>query len=78
VRVAFFLLADAAVHRDRGKVDLLGAGVEAIFARAVPVVHPALTAAISVELTQDEAAVPHEIDVPGDQPGGRNSRGRRR
>jgi hypothetical protein len=69
VEVRFALIADAAVRREIGKLDIFGAGIETIFATTVPAVHPALTVALWLLLDRDEAAEPHQFELRIDSPG---------
>lgn len=59
----FAVLADAVVTRPDGKLDILGAGFDTIWADAVPARHPRLVLAVRVLLSRHETEHPHRLDV---------------
>jgi hypothetical protein len=71
VELRFALLADAAVPAEAGKVNIFGAGIEAIFAASVPVIHSAITLVVMVSLARGEASEPHSFEVRVTAPDGR-------
>jgi hypothetical protein len=77
VDLRFLLLADAAIVREFGKMDILGAGIKTIFTPGVPAVQATLTVAAWLDMTLDEASAQHEVEIqitgPDGQPiaGGR-------
>jgi hypothetical protein len=71
----YILMADAAVPREAGKVDLIGAGVEAIFAPSVPAIHSAITVVVRLSLSPEEASRAHSVAVTLTAPDGKQVAG---
>ena len=59
----FVLFADGATARPDGKLDIYGAGFNAIFAAKAPVQHPQLSVVIRVLMSVQEAESPHRLDL---------------
>ena len=59
----FAVLADGVVARPDGKLDILGAGFDTIWAPTVPAQHARLVLAVRVLLTRHETEHPHRLDV---------------
>jgi hypothetical protein len=63
VDLDFAVLADAVVARPDGKLDILGAGFDTVFAAGLPAKHPRLVLAVRVLLSRHEAENPHSLVV---------------
>jgi hypothetical protein len=63
VDLDFAVLSDAVVARPDGKLDILGAGFDTVWASAVPAQHPRLVLAVRVLLSRHETEHPHRLDV---------------
>ena len=59
----FVVLADAVIARRDGKLDILGAGFDTVWAPSVPARHPRLVLAVRVLMTRHETEHPHALDV---------------
>lgn len=59
----YVVLADGATQRPDGKVDIFGAGIDRIFASAVPAMHAQMSLAMRVLMTPWETERPHEVLV---------------
>jgi uncharacterized protein DUF6941 len=59
----FALLADGVTSRPDGKLDIYGAGFDAVIAPAVPAIHPRLVLAVRVLISTHEAEHEHRLDV---------------
>jgi hypothetical protein len=63
VDLDFAVLADGVVARPDGKLDILGAGFDTIWAPSVPTQHARLVLAVRVLLTRHETEHAHRLDV---------------
>jgi hypothetical protein len=63
VLLDFAFLADGAVHRPDGKLDVFGAGFDTILAPTVPAQHPRITLALRVLVSPEEVRELHQVDV---------------
>jgi hypothetical protein len=59
----FAVLADGVAPRPDGKLDIYGAGFDAILAPAVPAQHARLAVAVRVLLSRQEAEERHDLDL---------------
>lgn len=59
----FAVLADAVMPRPDGKLDILGAGFDTVFAAGVPAQHARFVLAVRVLLSRHETETPHWLDV---------------
>jgi hypothetical protein len=63
VELDFAVLADSVEARPDGKLDILGAGFDTVFASAVPARHPRLILALRILLSRTDTEAPHRLDV---------------
>jgi hypothetical protein len=63
VDLDFAVLADAVVARPDGKLDIMGAGFDTVFAADLPAQHRRLVLAVRVLLSRHETESPHWLDV---------------
>jgi hypothetical protein len=63
VDLDFAVLADAVVARPDGKLDVMGAGFDTVYAAAVPARHARLVLAVRVLLSRHETEHAHRLDV---------------
>jgi hypothetical protein len=63
VDLDYAVLADGVVGRPDGKLDILGAGFDTIWALAVPAQHARLVLATRALLSREEIADRHTLDV---------------
>jgi hypothetical protein len=63
VDLDFAVLADAVVARPDGKLDIMGAGFDTVFAPAGPAQHSRLVLAVRVLLSRHETEHEHRLDV---------------
>jgi len=62
MRLDFALLADGVVQRQDGKFDVFGAGIDQVFAVALPARHPSLTVLLRLILGPLETRSPHTLE----------------
>src|SRR5215210_8017946 len=59
----FAILADDVTPREDGKLDVIGAGWDTIWAEDVPARHPKMVLAVRVLISRTEAENGHRLDV---------------
>jgi hypothetical protein len=57
------ILADGAVQRPDGKMDIFGAGLDTVYAHTVPALHPQLAVVVRAGLSREELERPQVLDV---------------
>jgi hypothetical protein len=63
MRVVYAFLADSATDAANGKTDIVGLGLDHVFAAAVPALHPHLTLVCRLEATLTECDVEHQVRI---------------
>ena len=63
MEVDFALLADRVSETLEGKLDIIGAGFDTIFAPEVPARHPRMGLAMRLVLTREELEEEHRVDI---------------